>query len=617
MREVAIKYLGYGLNPVPLLKGEKRPMRKKFCSTIMSYNEIADLPFEEIGIATGSTSLDLEGLDFDLKNIEVKKDRIAYWNSFRKQIRNELFSKLLVQTTKNHGFHVMYRTSNVESNQKLAMNEVGEVLIETRGTAGYLKCYPSEGYNVIQGSFSEIPLITATERDELISACRKLDMKKEKENKSEREHSFDRKYIDKFPKYNGDIDIGIDLLEEHGWTVIHEDEEVVKLRRPDKDDGSGSADYFKGKKFLWVYTTSTDFVSETAYDNHEIFAVLECDSNYSVAYAKLYEKGFGNSGVEEISDLKSRYAEEEINSLSFISTEEDEKEELYKLMSGQLDQGLSTGFKKLDENYRIKNNQLNVGIGHEGTGKSVWSLTAALAANVLHGHKCGIIAPENRVVVTRKRLIEGLTGKEFSFFDDKPKEYAKYYKYVKDNFPIVLNNEYRSIERVLELGEAMFKGLGIKSLLLDPHNSFKQDNQNTYQANIEDLSVMQIFVKRFCTINLMVHPHTGAARNKKDEDGHILPPSEHDAQGGNVFATKCDNFYVWHRFKYHSDREQRNVCQFIVKKIKERETGGEEHPIDEFTELRYTTKNGFTGFWDCFNSNPMYEYMKKNSNFYS
>jgi hypothetical protein len=47
-------------------------------------------------------------------------------------------------------------------------------LIETRGEGGQFLAEPSPGYKLIQGSFADIPEITAKERNTLIDTARSL-----------------------------------------------------------------------------------------------------------------------------------------------------------------------------------------------------------------------------------------------------------------------------------------------------------------------------------------------------------------------------------------------------------------------------------------------------------
>ena len=51
---------------------------------------------------------------------------------------------------------------------------INPVMIETRGNGGYALVCPSEGYKLRQGRFSQVPDITADERNVLIGAAKAL-----------------------------------------------------------------------------------------------------------------------------------------------------------------------------------------------------------------------------------------------------------------------------------------------------------------------------------------------------------------------------------------------------------------------------------------------------------
>ena len=598
MRDIALKYLKSNLNPVPVKVGGKEPACTNFNSEMMTVNKIASFDFDGIGIATGNISMGLELIDVDSKNAE---DRNVFLKKFWGLIPTEIRSKLVIETTPSRGLHLWYRTLDVEPNKKLAENEEGDVLIETRGEGGYGKCYPSDGYELKQGSFDNITVLTSEERLQLMISCKMMDERiyqRAKKKLTKEENS----YINKFQAFNEDENVGIDILIKHKWEIVGEDDVWISLRRPEKTGGR-SAVYNKDGKFLFVFSTSSVFEDNKPYNNHAIYAELECDGRYDIAYAKLYEMGYGN---EE---------ESELNSSDFLATEEEEEGYLNQAMSGEVIQGLTTGYPELDKYFRFKEKHLVIGLGFDGVGKSLGMLNMALCSNILHGWKWGMVVPENKTAMSRRRLIELLTGKNITDFRSSRKDFKKWKDYTYENFHIVSNKKHSSIKEALEMGKILYEEKGITALLLDPYNFFRVDSQNGYQWNNDVLSQMRVFVQKYCTIYLMVHPNTGAGRGKL-KDGELLAASPYESQGGSDFVYRCDDYFIWHRIKNHVDYNQRNINRFIVTKIKEHETGGREHSLDEYTELRYTTVHGFKGFFDCNNSNPLLEFMKSNSNYY-
>lgn len=605
-KEIARQYMSYGLNPLPIAKGEKRPLNENHNTVRITEEDIENYPYDAIGISTGIISGGLEAIDFDLKNA---KDPKLVMEIFKAKIPVKLLKKLVVQRTISGGFHMIYRCEDISSSKKLAKNADGLAVIETRGEGGLIKCYPSEGYTMVQGSFDKIPIISPEERLSLFISAKMLNETIIKDA-SKRMRSEDRKKFNKFPTYNNDVQIGIDLLEKHGWTVFNEDSEWINLTRPDKTDGI-SAGYHKDGKFLYVFSSSTNFDEERPYNNHAIFAELECGGKYDVAYAKLYEDGHGtdDSGSKTKDEEDEEDWEESLKTLSFLSDSIEENTYLDQARKGEINQGLSTGWADIDDYYRFKPNSLNIGLGYDGVGKSVFMLSMAAASHVLHDWKWGMVMPENKTAMSRRRLVETLSGRSIDSFKESPILFEKYLQQSRDAFHIISNKKHYSIKDVIEMGKRLYEVEGINALLIDPYNFFKVDG-NAYSYNNEILSELRVFSEQYCAVQIMAHPSSNSPRTNIDEYGYLKPPSKYSIQGGADFPYRVDDFFVVHRVVNHTDHEVKRTMQFIVEKVKEVETGGMRHDKDDYTELIYEERGGFLGYWDTRDNNPMYAAIK-------
>ena len=587
-KQIARDYMSYGLNPLPIAVGEKRPLNENHNTVRTTDEDIENYPYEAIGVSTGIISGSLEAIDFDLKNA---KDPKLVMKIFKSKIPLKLLKKLVIQKTVSGGFHMIYRCEDIESSKKLAKNPEGKAVIETRGEGGLIKCYPSEGYELIQGSFENIPIISPEERLNIMASAKMLNQTILKDA-SKRMRSEDRKKFEKFPEYNSDIDKGIKLLEKHGWTVWSEDSEWINLTRPNKTEGI-SAGYHKDGKFLYVFTS------------HE--------GRYDIAYAKLYEDGYGTEedGKKEKSDKKQAKEDwgDSLDSLSFLSDDIEENGYLEQARKGEISLGLSTGFRELDKHMRLKPNSVNIGLGYDGVGKSVGMLTLATASNVLHNWKWGMVMPENKTAMSRRRLVETMSGRSVDSFKESPVLFDKYLQESRDSFYIISNKKHYSIRDVIEMGKRLYEEKGINALLIDPFNFFKVEG-NAYSYNNEILSELRVFAEEYCAVYIMAHPSSSAPRNNIDEYGYLSPPKKYEIQGGADYAYRVDDFFIWHRIVNHTDNETRKTMQFIMEKVKEVETGGRVHDKDDYTGLVYENRQGFLGYWDSNGDNPMYAAIK-------
>lgn len=610
-RKVARMFLDAGLNPVPIGAGGSKAPLRKLHGTLMSEEEIENYDFKNIGISTGIVSGGVEALDFDLKNAE---DPEAIMEAYKSKVPDELLLKLVAQRTTSGGYHLIYRCEDITTSKKLAKNANGLAIIETRGEGGLIKCAPSEGYEVIQGSLLEIPILKPSERLSLWIAAKMLNQTLMKEA-SKRYSREDNKFLEKFPEYNSDQEIGIALLEDHGWTVHSEDKEWVNLTRPDKDIADGiSAGYHKEGKFLFVFSTSQDtFDTEKPYNNHAIYAELECGGNYRKAYAKLIEDGYGidDSELDNRSDSekKAEKWEESVDDLSFLSDEIEENGYLETIRKDEVELGLSFGWRALDPYMRAKENSLNFGLGYDGVGKSVMMLSLATATNVLHGWRWGMVMPENKTGMSRRRLIECASGRQVKDFKDSPELYQDYLDQCRRDFKIISNKKHYSIKDVIKMGKRLYEYAGINALLIDPYNFFKVSGDG-YSHNNEILSQLRVFAESYCSVWVMAHPSSGAPRNNISESGYLMAPNKYQIQGGADFPYRVDDFFVTHRIVNHSDNQVRRTMQIIVEKVKETETGGKVHDQGDWSELIWEERNGFLGYWDQNGDNPMYKHLQ-------
>jgi hypothetical protein len=589
-KDIAIDYSEAGLNPVPLRQGGKVPIRRDWGSPINS--EIEDFDFEEIGICTGAVSGGLEGIDFDLKYAE---DPDELWDSWKAKIPTHILKQMVVSKTKNDGYHVIYRTDVVEGNKKLAKNKNKEVLIETRGEGGYLKCYPSEGYDLVYGNLTKINKISDYDRAILMSTSVLFDETLVKQKKY---YSDDKEFVDPFPKYNANPDIGMDLLEEHGWTVERESDKWVEFTRPGKTDGI-SAGYNLEGNFLYVFSTSTDFDEMKPYSNSAIFCMLKFDGDFRRGYNTLRDKGYG----VEHTDTE----EEELDNLDFLSKEGEDEDKLIQAIDGTIPIGVSYGWPQLDEYLVWKDNTLNFMLSFEGVGKTYVTLHQLVALSVLYGKKFAISCGENEVYNTKQVLIESLSGKEISYFKGNYLELKGYKDFINTHFFIMKNDVHYSVEQVLERAEKLHELYGISGVFIDPFSYYKKSPTNQYAYVDNLLSELNIFAKTVCSVIMSLHPVTEATRAPLDAEGYPKCPSRYSAVFGNIWANRSDSFILYHRIPNHKIPAMRRIMEIRVEKVKDISTGGKITPIDASIGLTYKEVDGFTGYFDNNGINPIKE----------
>lgn len=595
--ETAKEYLDAGLNPVPLNYGDKVPNIKDWGLPINE--DLSGYTFEEIGICTGSVSGGLEVIDLDL---DVLENADEVWQEWKSKIPKNILRKLVVAQTKSGGYHVMYRTSVVDGNQKLASKADKTVIMETRGQGGYIKCFPSDGYEIIYGSLTDIHFIEEYERNVLLTTSKLYDER----IKAKKTFYADGEYDDPFPNYNSDPDIGLDVLEQNGWEVLKEDKEWVYLKRPGKRREGISATYNLDGRFLYVFSTSTDFETEKPYSNSAIYCMIEHEGNYKKGYRELRKLGYG---TERSSSEKT--SSEDLDDLSFISWAGEDEEKLEQVIDGTVPLGLSFGWPDLDPYYVYKDNSLNFILAFEGVGKTFMMLHKLAALSVLYGKKFAICCGENDVSTVKRYLLEALSGKPVSDYKNNREELQLYRDFMHAHFFIFKNETFYTVEDVLDRAERLKTKHNIEGVFIDPFSYFKKPASNVYNYNDDLLSRLNIYSKKVMTVFMSVHPITEATRAPRDQEGYLKPPSHYDAIGGNMFANRCDGFLVYHRITNHRVPQLKRMMDIRSAKIKDYSTGGSITPANESTALTYKTVDGFTGYFDSSGFNPIYNNQRK------
>jgi len=271
-----------------------------------------------LAMLTGGKS-QVECLDIDLKNCNTGDliDRL------KAEVPKSIMKKMWVQRTPSGGYHWIFRCDKVEPNQKLAnrvtsaeekhsvyiehFNNIKTrknalkiasqykslVLLETRGgeedkSGGYFLVAPTKGYEKVYGKLSEISI---EERDQLMTICRSFNEYSEPK-KNNGTFKYGHGESNPFDDFNERGD-SLSLLLDAGWTSVYENESSVRLKRPGSTHSKSSALFDKDSKIFNVFSSSTDFDTNTGYNPASVFIKIEADDDTQLAYQKLKKLGYG------------------------------------------------------------------------------------------------------------------------------------------------------------------------------------------------------------------------------------------------------------------------------------------------------------------------------------
>lgn len=634
------KYIESGLSVIPCLN-DKRPAIKwtRYQEEIPAFNLMQDTynQYNNFALICGKVSGGVEVVDVDCK-YDLDGDLAGKLSSMLKKQITNFTDKVVIQKTVNKGYHLIYRCDEIEGNQKLAFRSTTEqekldnpkekrkVLIETRGEKGYILVPPSKGYEIFSGDLNNIPKITPEERQTILRACKsfseydKTDVLNELRKTHEMLNTDGQKRFNTIKSplddYNENGDV-VGLLQKHGWTVVFETKDRVALKRPGNTKTKHSAYYDKFKKWFTVFSSSTEFETEKAYLPYAVYAVLECKGDYGDAVIKLSEEGYGESELvetesnreykkektkpkfdkwEDLSflDLDESLFDIQGEDLPFLSKEEDEDDYFDMIENNGLEMGLTTGIPELDKYYRHKQGNFVIINGLDNVGKT-FSINYLMAlCSLINKWKFLAFCAENKEGQIRRNFIQFATGKHYNELSSDDKK--KWRKWSYEHLYLIKVDGIYNYRNLLVMAKEVCDKKPVNAIFIDPYNSLdvdlsKEDSRMTeHNYHYKAYTYFRQFCRQFnISIYLSMHPYTGASRNY-DKEGFIKPPTKADTEGGQKAANRADDFITMHR--YVDDSTRRKISKWIVRKIKDTETGGKPTSPDEVVDLEL-----YGGLW--------------------
>ncbi len=341
MQQTARGYLEKGLSVLPANVQLKFPALshwKTYQDRLPTRTEVHawfSNPHSGLCVVTGAVSGNLEMIDFDFE-AELFDD----WQSKILEAAPDLLPRLVVETTQSGGRHVIYRCREpISGNLKLAQRKIptsnGDeiiiakkpckprqdkdgtwsvtiTLIETRGQGGLFLCDPTPGYSLEQGNLTDIPTITAEQRELLLEAAWSLnEVIPEPEPIPTYTGSSSPSGSRPGDEFNARGDMRA-ILQAHGWVRVKEGEREY-WRRPGKQIG-WSATLKDGSFYVWS-TNAEPFREKTTYSPFAVYAHLEHHGDFSRAASELAKQGYGQKldtmPEEVISNLTGKNIDED------------------------------------------------------------------------------------------------------------------------------------------------------------------------------------------------------------------------------------------------------------------------------------------------------------------
>jgi hypothetical protein len=574
-----------------------------------------DLKGDGLGIICGAISGHLEVLDIDLK---YSLDKTLYSSLKQKinAVNSKLIDSLMIIRTPSGGYHWLYRCPDgIEGNQKLAQRKATEserersdklfVLLETRGEKGYIASFPSPGYEVVQKKYSEIPTITAEDREIILSSAREFNeiIEPVKIPTSSLKNSFkitkENTGQTSWDHYNEEGNIP-DILNQAGWTKVSEDSDREYWKRPGQTTAKHSGNYIKSMNCFKSFSSSTELEPEKAYFPYALYTMLIHNGNYKESARELFKQGYGDrsqvkeESVVEYAESRNKQNEdlkkpEEVDIAKYLAHYESDFAYLTSVRDDNVAKGLSTGSKIIDNHFLFKRGSFNTCIGHTSVGKTYSVIFLTMLAALKHDWKIVIIGMENSSASLKRQILELYLQKPLNKttadeFIDGNEWLDQHYSFIQAR-----GGHIKTISDALTLCYAMYDKDPFDMLFLDPYSGFQTNrigSETSHEANYRLCSDMLNFTTK-TNVNLMLSVHTvTGSRREKTMDGHLKRPYMDSVEGGSVFSNRADGCYIFHRLINHEDLSERLTTQFFVEKDRLLDQGGSLTSIDSPIRLQ-------------------------------
>jgi hypothetical protein len=331
--DTALAYIDAGLCVLPAHRDEKRPDLsgwKSFQSRLPTEIQVRSWFAEPrpLCVLTGRVSGNLEMIDFDHEG-----ELFDRWQTLVESESPGLTERLVIESSQSGGWHVVYRCGDViPGNRKLAQRtlaaasqepveiggksfvprrigdrfEITLTLIETRGEGGLFLCCPTPGYEIVQGSFTDVPVLSSAERAILIEAALTLNEVMPIEPLQHGESITGDRPGDDFNE-RGDVR---ELLRRHGWSLARNGENEY-WRRPGKDRGWSAT--LHDRSFYVFSSNAAPFDAERSYRPFSVYTHLEHNGDFKAAAIALRALGYGSILDTIDVDLSGIFAQSEVD----------------------------------------------------------------------------------------------------------------------------------------------------------------------------------------------------------------------------------------------------------------------------------------------------------------
>ncbi len=235
--------------------------------------------------------------------------------------------------------------------------------------------------------------------------------------------------------------------------------------------------------------------------------------------------------------------------------------------------GVSTGWKNIEDLYRVRLGEMTIVTGIPNHGKSQWLDALMVNLKNQYGWSFAICSPENMPLARHaQKLAELIIGKPFKKGPHERMtlgELAGFFEVAKGHFHFIAAQEMLTVDQVLKAAQQLVLRHNIQGLVLDPWNEFDH-RRPAGMTETEFISMGLSKIRKFAQ-NAGVHVWVVAHPTKMQprEDGTYRVPNPWDISGSAHWRNRADvNITV-----FRDVDDQLAPVQIHVQKVRFKEVG--------------------------------------------
>ncbi len=296
--------LGYSV--IPCLE-DKRPLGawKEYQTKARTMKEVSELNPALYGLVTGYNYLTC--VDIDLKVFSTAKEQVEWWKEYLSFLEDNIldfYDKFVIKKTKNKGYHILFKSKRLATNQKIAkLKGHTEAIIETRGEGGMVIAYDA---GIGKLDYQDIQFISDEDREIIFQISKTYDYVEEKapavkvNKKTYEVKSGDTTPWDDFNNKN------------NVWDIVQEDFTIVRnlsdkyiIKR--KGATSVHSGYiYKNSDLMYLFSTGTIYDAEKLYSAFSAYVKKVYNGDFSEATKQIYNDGYGTRRVIKEQEPKEK-----------------------------------------------------------------------------------------------------------------------------------------------------------------------------------------------------------------------------------------------------------------------------------------------------------------------